>query len=56
MLLCAALMAIYYGVLSFSQYLAVEGILPAAVALWLPNALLALTAAVLLFRLRRLPA
>jgi lipopolysaccharide export system permease protein len=55
-LLCGMLMAVYYGVLSFSQYLAVEGLLPAVVALWLPNALLAVTAAVLLHRLGRLPA
>jgi lipopolysaccharide export system permease protein len=52
-LLCSALVGIYYGVLTFSQYLALEGTLPAAVALWIPNGLCALVAAFLLARARR---
>jgi lipopolysaccharide export system permease protein len=52
-LLCSGLVGIYYGVLTFSQYLALEGALPAAIALWIPNGLCALAAAVLLARARR---
>ena len=52
-LLCSGLVGIYYGVLTFCQYLALEGVLPAAVALWMPNALCALAAAILLARARR---
>lgn len=55
-LLCGVLMSVYYGLLSFCQYLAVQEILPAALALWLPNGLLAVTAVILLRRLHRLPA
>ena len=52
-LLCAGLVGAYYGVLTFSQYLALEGVLPAGLALWIPNALCAVAAAVLLARARR---
>ncbi|HEY8153908.1 MAG TPA: LptF/LptG family permease [Myxococcota bacterium] len=52
-LLCAGLVGIYYGVLTFSQYLALEGVLPAGIALWIPNALCAAAAAILLARARR---
>ena len=52
-LLCTGLVGIYYGVLTFCQYLALEGFLPVVVALWLPNALCALAAALLLARARR---
>ena len=52
-LLCSGLVGIYYGVLTFCQYLAMEGVLPAAIALWTPNALCALAAAILLARARR---
>jgi lipopolysaccharide export system permease protein len=52
-LLCTGLVAAYYGVLTFSQYLALQGALPAAVALWIPNALSAAAAAALLARARR---
>jgi LPS export ABC transporter permease LptF len=52
-LLCSGLVGIYYGVLTFSRYLALEGALPAGLALWVPNALCALAAAVLLARARR---
>jgi lipopolysaccharide export system permease protein len=54
-LLCGGIMAAYYGVLSFSQYLAFQAVLPSAVALWLPNVVLGAVAAALLWRLRRLP-
>jgi lipopolysaccharide export system permease protein len=52
-LICAALVGLYYGVLTFSQYLALEGAIPAWLALWIPNLLCALAAAVLLQRARR---
>jgi len=52
-LLCTGLVALYYGVLTFSQYLALEGAIPASIALWIPNALCAAAAAVLLARARR---
>jgi lipopolysaccharide export system permease protein len=54
-LLCGLLIAVYYGVLSFSQYLAMEGFLSAALALWFPNAFLAALAALLLAHARRIP-
>ena len=53
MLLCAGVVGVYYGVLTFSQYLALEGAIPAGIALWVPNALCAVVAAVLLARARR---
>jgi len=53
MLLCAGLVSVYYGVLTFSQYLALEGAIPAGISLWIPNALCAIAAAVLLARARR---
>jgi lipopolysaccharide export system permease protein len=52
-LLCVALIGAYYGALTASQYLALEGLLPAEIALWLPNALCAGAAALLLFQARR---
>jgi lipopolysaccharide export system permease protein len=52
-LLCAGLVGAYYGVLTFSQYLALAGALPAAVALWIPNALCAIAGLALLARARR---
>lgn len=52
-LLCAALAFVYYLILSFSQFLALSGILPAAVALWVPNAVFGLAAAALLRTARR---
>jgi lipopolysaccharide export system permease protein len=52
-LLCAGLVAVYYGILTFSQYLALEGPIPAGIALWIPNTLCAAAAAVLLTRARR---
>lgn len=55
-LICGMIMAGYYGVLSFSQYLAFEAVIPAVVALWVPNALLAALGLALLWRLRKLPA
>lgn len=55
-LLCGLIMAGYYSVLSFSQYLAFEAIVPAAAAIWVPNALLGALAVFLLRRMQRLPA
>jgi lipopolysaccharide export system permease protein len=52
-LLCVGLVGAYYGVLTFSQYLALSGALPAGVASWIPNALCALVGVVLLARARR---
>jgi lipopolysaccharide export system permease protein len=54
-LLCGVIMAGYYGVLSFAQYLAFEAVIPAAVALWVPNTVLGGLGLFLLWRLRRLP-
>jgi lipopolysaccharide export system permease protein len=52
-LLCAGLVGSYYGVLTFSQSLALEGVIPAGIALWIPNALCAAAAVGLLARARR---
>lgn len=52
-LLCVGLVGGYYGALTFSQYLALAGALPAGVALWIPNALCALAAVWLMARARR---
>jgi lipopolysaccharide export system permease protein len=52
-LLCAGLVGAYYGVLTFSQYFALQGSIPAWLALWIPNAVCAAAAAVLLARARR---
>lgn len=52
-LLCAGLVGAYYGVLTFSQYLALAGALPPGIALWIPNALCAIAATLLLLRARR---
>jgi len=52
-LLCVGIVGAYYGVLTFSQYLALDGTLPAEIALWIPNAVCAVVAAALLARARR---
>jgi LPS export ABC transporter permease LptF len=52
-LVCGVLVTLYYAVLSFSQYLALERLLPVAVALWLPNVVFGLVAVVLLVRAHR---
>ncbi len=52
-LLCATLVGLYYGVLTFCQYLALARALPAGVALWIPNAACAVVAVVLIRRARR---
>ena len=52
--LCALVAFGYYALLTFGQFLALEGTLPAAVALWIPNAALAVLAVGLLLRARRL--
>jgi lipopolysaccharide export LptBFGC system permease protein LptF len=53
--LCAVLVAAFYAVLSFSQYLAMEAFVPAALAMWTPNVVFAAAALVLLARARRVP-
>jgi len=52
-LLCVGLVGAYYGVLTFSSYLALGGALPPGVALWIPNALCAVAGVWLLVRARR---
>ncbi len=52
-LVCVALMTGYYTLLTFGEYLGESGLLPAALALWIPNALVAATAALLLYRTER---
>jgi LPS export ABC transporter permease LptF len=52
-LLCALTAAAYYVALSGAEYLAKKSFVPAAVALWLPNALFGAAALVLLRRARR---
>lgn len=54
-LLCALLVAMFYAVLSFCQYLALEGHLPAALAMWGPNVVFGTAAVVLLLGARRIP-
>jgi lipopolysaccharide export system permease protein len=51
-LVCALLGLVYYVILSFSQLLALASLLPAAVAVWTPNAAFGLVAAVLIGRAR----
>jgi lipopolysaccharide export system permease protein len=55
-LLCALLAFGYYALLTFGQALALEGVISAAAALWLPNAAFAGAAWALLRRARRAPA
>ena len=52
-LLCVALVFGYYMLLSSGVYLAEQGALPAAVGIWLPNAIFAAVAVVLLRQARR---
>ncbi|MGE4608555.1 MAG: LptF/LptG family permease [Myxococcota bacterium] len=52
-LLCGALIFTYYAMMIFSEFLAVQRVIPALVALWVPNALFAAAAAFLLYRTRR---
>jgi lipopolysaccharide export system permease protein len=52
-LLCVALVFGYYMLLSSGVYLAEEGALPAVVGIWLPNAIFAAVAVVLLRQARR---
>jgi lipopolysaccharide export system permease protein len=54
-LLCGLLVGLYYVILSFCQYAALQGWVPAAAALWLPNLVFAGAALHLLARARRLP-
>jgi lipopolysaccharide export system permease protein len=53
MLLCIGLVFSYYALLSFGTYLAEDGRLPAALALWIPNLVFGATAIPLLVRARR---
>jgi lipopolysaccharide export system permease protein len=52
-LLCGLLVTLYYAVLSFGQYLALEGLVPPAVALWLPNVFFGLVGLAFLVRANR---
>ena len=52
-LLCGLLVTLYYAVLSFGQYLALEALVPPAVALWLPNGVFGLVALAFLVRADR---
>lgn len=52
-LLCVALVFVYYTLLSAGEYLAEEAVMPAAVSLWLPNLVFGAVAAFLLYRSRR---
>jgi LPS export ABC transporter permease LptF len=52
-LLCGLLVTLYYAVLSFGQYLALEALVPAGLALWLPNGVFGLVALALLVRAHR---
>lgn len=54
-LLCGVLVTLYYAVLSFGQFLALESFLPPALALWMPNAVFGAVAVVLLVRASRQP-
>lgn len=54
-LYCAILAFSYYALLTFSQVVARGEWLPAAIALWLPNTVLAVTAALLLVHAQRGP-
>jgi LPS export ABC transporter permease LptF len=54
-LLCVLLVAVYYVVLSTSQYMAMQGHLPSGLALWCPNLVFSVAALVLLVRARRVP-
>jgi lipopolysaccharide export LptBFGC system permease protein LptF len=49
------LVTLYYAVLSFGQYLALDGLLSPAVALWLPNVFFGLVALAFLVRAHRQP-
>ncbi|MCP5057399.1 MAG: YjgP/YjgQ family permease [bacterium] len=51
-LLCVLLVFSYYTLLSAGEYLAQEGLAPAAVSLWLPNLVFAAVAVFLLYRAR----
>lgn len=53
MLLCIGLVFGYYALLSFGTFLAEEGTLSAAAALWIPNLVFGVTAVPLLLRARR---
>jgi lipopolysaccharide export system permease protein len=52
-LVCVLLVAAYYFLLGFAQYIGETGAAPAALALWLPNGVFALAALPLLQRARR---
>ena len=52
-LLCVVLVFSYYTLLSAGEFIAEEGLAPAAVSLWLPNLVFAAIATFLLYRARR---
>lgn len=51
-LLCVGLVFVYYTLLSAGEYIAEEGMLPAAASMWLPNLVFAAVAVLLLYRAR----
>ena len=53
MLLCIGLVFGYYALLSFGTFLAEDGKLPAAIALWIPNLVFGAMAVPLMLRARR---
>ncbi len=51
--LCVALIFAYYAMMTFTEFLAVQRVLPALVALWVPNVLFAAAAVFLVTRTRQ---
>ena len=49
-LVCVALVFVYYTVMTFSEFLATQRVLPAALVFWVPNGLFAIAATVLWVR------
>lgn len=53
--LCVSLIFTYYAMMTFTEFLAVQRVLSAPIALWVPNLIFAAAAGYLVFRTRRLP-
>jgi lipopolysaccharide export system permease protein len=52
-MVCVAVVFVYYAFMTFGEFLAMQRVLSAVAALWLPNALFAAAAVILLARARR---